>query len=324
MAVGAVGGVAVFAMANGCLLQTSDADKFREPLPQTGDSALSVPGSQAKGGTSTQSAGGIRIQDNGGGGNYAVFYSFTRDVADGVDLTTGVILGAIIAVTSTQPTTIDAHQATWGPGQGNALDPITWRLTVTEVGDREFDYHLDGRPHLSTSDADFKAILTGHGWGKAHANHRSGWFQWDNDVYRSLDPARGHDTGTVKVTFDARTYPIVIEAVAKPTDPNAGWFDVTVTHNQDASGEVDIKALGDIDTPKDGVNENVVLHSRWDKTGAGRADVQLSGGDLKQTALASECWADTFVRTYYTDNVNYKPTCGNASLCVFPQAQFSQ
>src|SRR5262249_15118274 len=145
-----------------------------------------------------------------------------------------------------------------------------------------------------------------------------GWFQIDNEAFRSLDAQRGTSTGSVKVTFDARAFPITIEANVKTGDAAGSWFDVRVTHQHDGSGDVVVTALGDVDDPKDGTDENGDLNSRWDATGAGRADVRISGGNVPSTTtvLASECWSDAFARTYYTDNVSYRPTTGDASSCV--------
>ena len=103
---------------------------------------------------------------------------------------------------------------------------------------------------------------------------------------------------------------------------DAESFDVTVTHDQDTSGAVDITAHGDIDTPKNGTLEDVVMHSRYEKDGAGRADVQLTGGSMAMKVIASECWNTAFARSYYTDSASYKPTSGNPNTCVFPQASF--
>jgi len=210
-----VGIAGIAALAQACAVQSTDASKFREPIPQKSDVALGVPGS-ATAGSSTQSAG-VKLQDNGPGGGsggtgYAEFYSFTRSITDGVDTGTVLIIGEIEAITSLPPTTIDDNHAVWGPGSGDALDPVTWKLVVTQVGDREYDYEVDGRPHLSTSEADWKPLLQGHGYGNTHPMHRSGTFTLDNDAMRSLDPTRTSDTGTVKVTFDGRNYPIAITA----------------------------------------------------------------------------------------------------------------
>jgi hypothetical protein len=313
-------------LTQGCTLQTGDANKYRQALPQTSDAALAVPGSQVSG-SSAQSASGVRLQGIGGGSGsggsgYASFYVFTRDVADAVDLVTVLVIGEITAVTSLPPTTIDATHAVWGPGSSNALDPISWKLTVTRAGDGGYDYEVDGRPHLSTSDADWKAVVTGHGYDASDARHRSGTFTIDKDALRALDPSRNPEGGQIAITFDGRTYPISITADVTTDDGTNQWYDLAVTHGQDGSGTVGVKALADISSPKDGVNENVDEYSRWSSTGAGRADVKMSGGDLPQTVLASQCWSSSFEQTYYTDNVNYQPTSGDASSCAFPQAQF--
>ena len=319
-----VGVCAVLAGAQGCVLQNA-ADKYREPIPGS-EAYLAVAGSSVHGTGATQgarSSGGLRLQDNGGGGSNAWMYTFTRDVSDGVDFGTAVILGTIVAITDYPPTTIDAHSATWGPGSGDALDPVTWKLVVTEVATNEFDYEVDGRPHLSQSDADWKAVLTGHGWGKTSPNYKSGWFQIDNDAFHALDPSRGTSNGTVKVTFDGRQTPSTIDAHVQTSDGSGQWFDVAVTHEAGGAGEVYVTALTDISSNKDGKLENVAMYSRWDTSGAGRGDLEFSGGDLgSKTAQASECWSDAFAETYYTDNVNYKPTSGDAASCVFKTAQY--
>jgi hypothetical protein len=322
------GSAALFGLAQGCTLQTDEASRFREPLPQTSDTALGVPGSTVTG-TTTQAlgAGSLKVQTTGTAGGttgYASYYEFTRVVADGVDWVTVAILGDIAAITSLPPTTIDANHAVWGPGRGNALDPVSWKLAVTAVGGGAYDYEIDGRPHLSTSDADWKAILTGHGYDHTSASHRSGHFQVDRDALHALDPVVNTSSGSVQINYDARTFPVTITANVTTNDGSGSWFDVTVTHQGDSSGSMVLTALADISNPKDGVNENVAEDSRWNPTGAGRADVHISGGDLGAIKVqASQCWSDAFAQTYYTDNVNYQPTVGDPSTCAFAQAQFA-
>jgi hypothetical protein len=125
----------------------------------------------------------------------------------------------------------------------------------------------------------------------------------------------------VKIAHQLREAPAVISVELRPT-ANPTWTDIKVTHNADRSGAVDISAYGDIEDIKDGNLEDIVMHSRWAETGAGRADVQISGGNMPSLVKASECWAPTFVRTYYTDNVSYQPTEGDPAACVFAVAAF--
>ena len=178
-----------------------------------------------------------------------------------------------------------------------------------------------GRPKGSASESDYRAVLKGHGYGRGHVAHRNGWFIIDNDAARALDPARAQGSGTAKVTHELHQWPATIAVALRPSD-NPTWTDITVTHQSDGAGSVDIGALGDIDAIKDGKLENVVLHSRWATSGAGRADVQLSGGTLTSLVKASECWSSSFFRSYYVDSVNYKPTEGDAAACVFTEASF--
>jgi hypothetical protein len=312
--------------SQGCTLKTQDSSRFAEPIPQGSDVALGVPGSPSAVGTTAASASELHIDgypNSGGavGGDYAFWYAFTRNVTDGVDLGTASILGTISLVVQLPATSTTANEAVWGPG-GDALDPAVWRLTVDEVATDEYDYHLDARPKASTSESDYRALLTGHGYGDASPSHRSGWFQIDQDAYNALEPLRAHDSGTVKVTYDLRAFPKTIEADVKHT-ADAAWFDFVVTHDADGSGAVSANANGDISTPPDGTYETITLESRYDSTGAGRADVEVTGGDLgTQTVDSSECWGTTFAESYYTDDASWRPTSGDVAACVFPHAAF--
>ena len=95
----------------GCAASTDDGDKFREPLPVASEMSLAV--ARSSGATARS---GLATGAGDTAPAYAKFYQFTRDVTDGVDLVTGVVLGSMWFVGHTHPTTIDEHQATWGPG----------------------------------------------------------------------------------------------------------------------------------------------------------------------------------------------------------------
>src|SRR5262249_2200727 len=146
---------------------------------------------------------------------------------------------------------------------------------VNEVGDKEYDYALEGRPKASTSEADYKAVLSGHGFGRTRAEHRQGDFTLDFDASHALDPARNKDTGSVKITYDLRQFPSTIAADFASTDKSRHGT-IGVTHQADAAGTLDITLHDDIDASKTTQLEDTVLFSRWDKTGAGRADVLIS------------------------------------------------
>ena len=309
----AVTGFVMAVAGTGCVVsKADDADRFREPIPGADEVALKVPGGSGSA-TRTQ---GLHITTNGPTSSSARYYRFTRDLTSSVDGGTAVILGAIWAVVNTAPTSIDGKTATWGPGQGNALDPVVWRFRVTEVAAGEYDYVLEGQ-RKGTSD--YLAILTGHGYGKSRPEHKTGWFEADNDAMNQLDPDRAHDEGRLKVTYDLKQLPATI-AVEVRQGTGKPWADVTVTHETGGAGSVVITGLGDIDDSKATKLEDVALTSRWDTTGAGRADITIAGGDLPATTPkveATECWSSSFARVYYEDTVSYEPTSGDASACAF-------
>lgn len=300
----------------GCAVKQDDADRFRDAVPESDDVALKVPGGQG-GGAQTK---GLHVATNGTSGTTSAtarYYRFTRDMTSAVDFGTAVILGGVWLIVHSEPTSIDAKHAVWGPGQGNALDPVVWRFTVTEVGDKEYDYALEGQPKAGGA---FLTVLKGHGYGKERAEHRSGWFVADNDAYRTLDPDRAKDYGTTKVTFDLRALPATIAVELRPGEAR-GHADVLVTHEEQGAGAVEITALGDIDDSKATKLEDVHLLSRWTTTGSGRADVDMKGGDLPAEVTATECWSDSFARVYYKDTVDYEPPSGDASACALPAAK---
>jgi hypothetical protein len=312
---------AIGVLGNACTVQADDAERFRDPIPQGADVATGVPGTSGAG-AKTQS---LRLTDTPlGGPSYAKYYQMTRDLADSVDEGTTWVLALVWIIVHSPATQIEAHKAVWGPGNGDALSPVVWRFTVTEIGDKEYDYVLEGRPKASTNEADFKAVLSGHGFGKTRAEHRQGDFTLDFDASHALDPARSKDTGTAKVVFDLRQFPATIDVDLTSTDKQV-YGSVDVTHQADASGAVDIKMHDDLDASKTTKLEDTVIHSRWDTTGAGRADVKITGGDLPATTPevdASECWNAGFARVYYKDSIDSEPAAGNDASCVFPQAKF--
>jgi hypothetical protein len=318
-----IAAVGVAAVSNACAVSADDSERFRDPIPQSSDVGMGVPGS-ATGASTKAQAKGLRFANTPGATSYAEYYQVTRDITDSVDNGTAWVIGLVWTIVHSPPTSIAAHQAVWGPGAGDALSPVVWRFTVNEVGDHEYDYVLDGRAKGSTSEADFTSVLTGHGYGRTRTEHRQGWFTLDFDASAKLDPAKNHDSGNIKIVFDLRQYPATLAVDMNATDrPRTAKIDVT--HQGDGSGSVDIAMHDSADPAQSGNADDLALHSRWDTSGAGRGDAQFSGGTLPATVAnvqASECWDAAFARVYYKDSADYKPAAGNAAACVFAQAKF--
>ena len=63
--------------------------------------------------------------------------------------------------------------------------------------------------------------------------------------------------------------------------------------------------------------EEATLRSRWQATGAGRADIRLRSGDLPAEVTASECWNPMCRRVFDADSATWLPTEGNAADCAY-------
>ncbi|MBX3263819.1 MAG: hypothetical protein KF782_29365 [Labilithrix sp.] len=304
----------VSTLGSACALPASEeADRFREGLPLQQEVALRVPGGASATNAARPRSAGLRIATGTGGGETARYYQLTRDLTGAVDFGTAVILGGVWSIVHSAPTTLEPKKAVWGPGAGNALEPAVWRFTVHEIGDAEYDYVLEGQPRGGGA---WLTVMKGHGYGKSRSEHKQGWFEVDNDAYKALEPTRGKDEGTTKVTYDLRQIPATIAVELRP-EASKGWADVKVTHAQAGAGSVEITSLGDLDESKATALEDIHLVSRWTSDGSGRADVSMKNGDLPFTVDATECWSASFARVYYKDTVDFEPQTGAPGVCAF-------
>jgi hypothetical protein len=323
----AVGALAL-GFVSGCTLQKKDdSDEFRDAVPQSEAIALSGPDTQS-GGTATASAGpSVRTLAAGPATpSYAKWYGFTRAMRDGVNKITAGVLGGVWLVIHSEPSAVTADSATWGPWN-DELNPATYRFRVTRVATDEYDYVLEGRPKSSSADSDYKAVLTGHGYGKPSEKHGQGTFQIDLDEAKALDPFDNQDnSGTVSVDhnlphdFSDNLAALPRTITAAVTPQGEAHYTVTSQANLDHTGSIHVDAHVDIDDSKLTKLEDVVINSRWKASGAGRADIAIAGGDLPTSTPkvdAVECWGTDFAQSFYTDSVSFAPTAGDSNACVY-------
>jgi hypothetical protein len=325
-------GVLVLTALPGCTLEKQDdGAEYREAVPLR--EAVVVAGPETGAGDSSTSSVGDRRGALAGGPAarppYARWYGFTRAVTGGVNVVTAVVLGSVWAIVHSEPSRIENGEATWGP-YSEALKPVTYRFRVTRIDDAVYDYVLEGRPKTSSSDSEYRAVLTGRGYGKRHDKHGEGEFTIDLDTARELDPfEHPDDSGTVRVLHhlphditsggDALPRTIVAEVEPNPAS-NPESFTVTSTANDDGTGTLRVDALGDVDDSKTTELEDIVVDSRWRADGAGRADITIAGGDVPADPgliTAVECWGADFMRSYYSDSLDLEPVEGDASACVY-------
>jgi len=217
----------------------------------------------------------------------------------------------------------EANTAVWGP-YAEALDPAETILWVHfEESDGTYQWGFSQRPKGETSDEAWVDVIAGHVEAGATETASAGWFVMDFDAAGALDPrinARG--------TFGTE-YAIAPEGVAATaafdgfTDggvPLDAWYYYEQVPG--GSGKMDLAFLHDMNG--NAVDEEVVLRSRWEATGAGRGDGYVTGGDLGElVATASECWDTSFETVYHDDNYSAEPATGDVGLCAYAEPEYS-
>lgn len=306
-----------------CTLEKEDAaDEYREAVPKA--AAVSVDGPASSSGsleTAASSRGALAV-----GAEPARWYRFTRDLRDGVNGVTAVILGSVAWVIHTEPTEIGEGKAVWGPYPADGLEPVSWRLTVTRIEEHHYRYVLDGRPKASTSDADFLPVLDGDGYGKRSELHGDGSFVVNLDNAKRLDPSRHErDSGTLRIEHDlprdiSRHLGALPRFIIADVTPEGGaWLSVTSSAFEDGTGALDLSGVVDIDDTGTAA-EDVSIESRWQRTGAGRSDIGISGGDVPAAfspATAAECWGEDFARVYYESSFEDPASEGDPEACAY-------
>jgi hypothetical protein len=314
-----------------------DDSAFSGSVPTKDTVAAVLPG----GTTTTNSgltAGGVTTKKSALLGDVAADYQTTVAVTTIINGSVGAVLDLVKTVVGYPATSVEGEMAVWGP-HTDPLSANTWRLTVTRVAPRIYNWAFDGRAKTA-DDSSFVTILSGthtqslDAAGRPMEGFGSGTFtlNWD-----AADTLPQHDTNVGQAAF---TY--------SRLDPSATvTVGVTFTKIKDNCDPMSCKTSNQIynalyaysATPGNGGDlqfgadenfnpatvaiENLSLHSRWMETGAGRTDIQVTGGDYGTTInTSSECWDTNFASVFSV--ATYDPTLnwGAESSCSFSGAAF--
>ncbi len=312
------------ALLGACRPAPEAADEYRNAIPRKETVEMAVPAARGQ---------GLEVQPQAqpGRGATADFYRTTRGVTLIVNGAGAVVLGLVKAVTHYPPTHITDQTAVWGPWT-DSLSPNTWKVTVVRVGDKQYQYRFEGKAKTAP-DAAFVVVLAGTHTpaldteGDAVEGFGRGSFTLDWDKAQTL-PEHDKNVGTASYTYSRMGRSETTEISAKfrrVNDENTGKpVDVDYVYAQKAAGEGTLEftlTTMPVTHPAPGT---MAVKSRWQRTGAGRADVTGSGGDLMSPLHASECWNDNFASTYLQADWNAMGSYGTATTdCVFTTAAYS-
>lgn len=309
-------------------------DEFRDGVPYHEDVTLAFPAAASQSGALMAGDETTAIH-SGVLGEKSDLYTLTRAITVVVNTGTAAVLTLVRTITEYPPSSIGGQTAVWGP-YTDPLSPNTWRLAVDRLAPGQFHYVLEAKAK-GDADAAYLTILAGHHNLSTPGAHRrahlpaygSGDFVLDWDAAQMLPE---HDDNVGKAAF-------VYSRVSPTSDVD---INVTFTQIRDkdtgtlldatygyvatpgAGGSFDFKQLKDTIATTPAL-ETSTFHSRWLESGAGRADVQIRGGDLGAAqATASECWSGTFLSVYMTNSYGaVDKLWGTETACAFPTAVYS-
>ena len=262
-------------------------------------------------------------------GELSPWYLVTWATTTTVNTATAWVLGVCEAIVSHDPTTATDQQAVWGP-YTEPLSPDTFKFTVTKNPDGTYDYALEGKPKAA-DDSAYVKLIVGHHIPTAAKHIGKGTFTVDWDAARTLGGLHT-DVGSAAFTYERNPHfdvavGVVFHQVKDGNDPSKR-VDAAYAFSQIAGGEgtFEFATLSDwkgLPGSQPGNLERFAIKSRWAHSGAGRADLMASGGDLAQDVTLSECWGNSFLRVYYTDSLGFTKTEGLESDCAFSPASYT-
>ncbi|XXF80444.1 hypothetical protein P2318_12020 [Myxococcaceae bacterium GXIMD 01537] len=309
---------------------TSD-ESFRDglPTPEMVDVKAPEESGQSRG-VSAASVGAEAL------GAQSDTYVWTRTATVVVNGSTAWVLTLLEKVTKHPPTSVSGKTAVWGP-HTDALSPNTWKLSVTQTGDHSYSYVLEAKGK-SAPDSDFKAIISGthtvavDAHGARIKRFGSGNFLVDWDAEQSL-PEHSKNVGHAEFRYAraVETHEVTVDADFRQVrdDERPGTrvdADYRYKATPGTGGEFEFAVDKNVDREAGrSAQEHLTIKSRWKQDGAGRADIQASGGDLGLLkAQVSECWDTAFTSRVFL--FNYAPAFnyGNeAAECAFTTAAYA-
>ena len=227
-------------------------------------------------------------------GQQADSYTLTRAVTGIVNGATGVVLLLVKTIVSYPPTSVHGDTAVWGP-HSEPLDKNAWRLTVTRVEPHVFSWALDGKPKAA-DDTRVHHDPLGHAHARRRRPRPSDRELRQRHVRRSTGTRRRRCPITTTRSASRRSptrarRPAAVTTIdvdfkgIKDDPPSTELYNALYRYTATPGAGGDLKYAAKRDYypdphPSNSALEDFTIHSRWQETGTGRTDYQLTGGDV--------------------------------------------
>lgn len=311
-------------------------DEFRAAIPAAQIVNLDVPGG-GEDETLRRSLEAAKAD----GDVKAQYYLDTINGVRGLNTMTWGLLHLVDDITANPYTEEVDNGYEWGPFTP-ALSLVTIKFTLLKTGADHFSYSLQVRKK-EDADGPFEDVLTGDYDSAGGALKSVGVMVLDFDMMKSLDEtteASGVITFDYDTAGEGRAIDITLEGFQEKDMEEPANASYSYLENGDLSGAYGFSLVGDVhqDDPEAQdliLKENLSYYVRWTAAGNGRADVQVTGGDLPggtpsaDSFQVSECWDEFFNRVYLQETVVLAvgdpwegDAEGDSALCVFTTAEF--
>lgn len=279
-------------------------------------------------------------------GEQSEFMAKSKDLADGINGGVGWVFDLLEKIVEMPATEQDEAHAVWGPSEPKGLERLSYRFTVTKVGENDFTYALDARLKGETDDAAFVTFLSGTAQPGDEDNKGTGTMTVNAGARRGLLNEEGDcQNGTIEVAYDVTAEPrsLQVDFVewldTCDADARAANATYTYTETADGAGTLDFDVIANMHKAEEAkpLEETMAIRTRWMADGQGRADVRISGGEVpgdlathipdttETSVLVTECWDDLFALTFSDTTPDeledtFHEPLGDESACVFAEA----
>jgi hypothetical protein len=228
----------------------------------------------------------------------ASLYVLTRQMTAQVNGIVGGALDTLGDISRTPPAAVSEQSAVWGPFS-EPLSPVAARLVITRFGPGSHRFVLELRPRAG-QDSEFAPFLQGASTGAAPGGPSQGTLGLDLDLAHRLDPVANAVEGRVVAEWSVapagRQIQVHLGGVHAGNNPGT-TADILSSVLSDGSGSLAFDAEANLVGGPEALEAGKV-GSRWIPSGAGRADVEVHGGDALDGGQLTECWDSIFQRVY--------------------------
>jgi hypothetical protein len=250
------------------------------------------------------------------------YYKLTRQVVATFNGWATALVGLVDRVRSTSPTSRNGAERVWGPFADDKHPGWQIQVVMVRVPDPnvpapafKISYSVQLRDTTQSGSAFFK-FMTGQYASSGSAQRGEGQMQLLVQAARDAGYPADDFGELAKLDLDYHTlnYPITVTMnITNVPTAKTQKASYQYAENADGSGTLVFTLTADAVPGAPGTTADVTFTSRWLGSGAGRADADLSSGNV---AVGTDCWGTDTVADYVW-RWDGQGDLGSADVCVF-------